>query len=156
MLFIYSWSNKVTIYWSKSVSKPHLMRNNNHVIILYDPPHVVKNIHTLENNVVLFYCSDSVLPIRIAPKLTQQHVDLPVFSGRVKGWTQAQPWCHTIPYCLLTDHGHILYTSDLSNCQQDVDTFLFSLKSSPIQWASTPTSSFFFQDIYNSYNTIIS
>jgi len=51
-----------------------------------------------------------------------------------KGWTQGQPWCHIIPYCLLTDHGHILYTTDLSNCQQDVDTFLFNLKcSAPVR-----------------------
>ena len=73
-----------------SVSKPHFMHNNNHVIIFYDPPYVLKNIHNNlkklgfkvgENNVVSFYCSDSVLPIRMAPKLTQKHVDLPVFSG---------------------------------------------------------------------------
>ena len=55
-------------------------------------------------------------------------MDLPVFSGRVKGWTQGLPRCHTIPYCLLTNHGRILYTNDLSICQQDVDTFLFNLK----------------------------
>jgi len=71
-----------------SVSKPHFMHNNKHVIIFYDPPHFWKNIHNnlkkLENNVVSFYCSDSVLPIRMAPKLTQKHVDLPVFSERMK------------------------------------------------------------------------
>jgi len=88
----------------------------------------------LENNVVSFYCSDSVLAVRMAPKLIQKHVDLPVFSGRVKGWTQGQPLCHTIPYCLLTDQGRVLLTSDLSNCQQDVDTFLFNLKCiAPVQ-----------------------
>jgi len=102
-----------------SVSKPHFLHNNNRVIVFYDSPHLLKNkLNNLkkssfkvgENNVlwqliVSFYCSNSVLPIRMAPKLTQKHVDLPVFSGRVKGWTQGQPWCHTIPYCLLTDHG---------------------------------------------------
>jgi len=41
-----------------------------------------------ENNVVSFYCSDPVLPIRMAPKLTQKHVDMAVFSGRMKGWRQ--------------------------------------------------------------------
>jgi len=59
---------------------------------------------------------------------------LPAFSGSVKGWAQGQPWCHTIPYCLLTDHGHILCASALSNCHQDVDTFLFNLKCiAPVQ-----------------------
>ena len=78
--------------------------------------------------------SNAVLPIRMAPKLTQKHVDLPVFSGRVKGWIRGLLWCHTIPYCLLTNHGRILYTNDLSNCQQDVDTFLFNLKCiAPVQ-----------------------
>ena len=66
-----------------SVSKPYFMHNNNRIIVFYDPPHVLMNIHkTLkrsgfkvgENNVlwqqiVLFYCSDSVLPIRMALKL---------------------------------------------------------------------------------------
>ena len=52
-----------------------------------------------------------MLPVRMAIKLTQKHVDLPVFSRCVKGWTQWQPWCHTIPYCLLIDHGNILYTN---------------------------------------------
>jgi len=78
----------------ESVSKPYFIHNNNRVIIFYDPPNLLKNIHNSlkklglkvrENNVVSFYCSDSVLPIRMAPKLTQKHVDLPVFSGRVKG-----------------------------------------------------------------------
>ena len=76
-----------------------------------------------------------MLPIRMAPKLVQKHVDLPVFTGRVKGWTQGQPRCYTITYCFLTDHGHILYTSDSSNCQKDVDTFLFNLKCiAPVQY----------------------
>jgi len=45
-----------------------------------------------------------------------------------------QPWCDTIPYCILTDHGRILYTRDLSNYQQDVDTFLYNLKCiAPVQ-----------------------
>jgi len=69
-----------------SVSKPYFMHNNNRIIVFYDPPHVLMNIHkTLkrsgfkvgENNVlwqqiVLFYSSDSVLPIRMALKLTQK------------------------------------------------------------------------------------
>jgi len=28
-----------------SVSKPHFMHNNNHVIIFYNPPHLLKNMH---------------------------------------------------------------------------------------------------------------
>jgi len=119
------------------VSKSYFIHNNNRVIIFYDPLYLSKIIHNNlkqlgfkdgENNVVLFYCSDSVLPIKMAPTLTEKHVNLPMFSGRVKGCTQVESWRHTIPYCLLTDHGRILYTSDLSNCQQDVDTFLFNLK----------------------------
>jgi len=82
-----------------SVSKPYFMQNNNCVTASYDPPHLLQNIRNNlkksgfkdgENNVlwqhiVLFYYSDSMLPIRMAPKLTQKHVDLPVFSGEVKG-----------------------------------------------------------------------
>jgi len=89
------------------------------LMICYDPSHLLKNLHNklkkLEKNVASCYCSDSVLLIRMAPKLTQKHVDLPVFSRRVEGWTQGQHWCHTIPYSLLTDHGDILNRSDLSN-----------------------------------------
>jgi len=73
------------------------MHNNNRFVVFYDPPHLLKNIYNNlkrlgfkygENIVVSFYCSDSELPTRIAPKLTQKAVDLPVFSGRMKGWTQ--------------------------------------------------------------------
>ena len=80
-----------------SVSKSYCMHNNNHVSVFYDPQHLLKNIHNKlkrlglkvgENNVVSFYWSDSVLSIRMAPKLTQKYVDFPVFSGRVKRWTQ--------------------------------------------------------------------
>jgi len=71
-----------------SVSKPYFMHNNNRVIVFNDPPHLLRNIlnnlkmlgfKVGENNVVSFYCSDSVLPIRMAPKLTQNHVYLAVF-----------------------------------------------------------------------------
>ena len=86
----------VTIKLAASVSKSYFMLNNNRVIVFCDPPHLFKNIHDNlkklgfkvgENNVVSFYCSDSGSPIRLALKLTQKHVDLPVFSGRVKGTT---------------------------------------------------------------------
>ena len=78
-----------------SVSKPYFIYNNNHVTVFYDPPHFLKKIHNNlkrsgfkvgENNAlwqpfVLFYFSNSLLPIRMAPRLSQKHVDLPVFSG---------------------------------------------------------------------------
>jgi len=60
-----------------SVSKLYFIHNNNHIIIFYDPPNLLKKIHNSlkklglkvrESNVVSFYCSDSVLPIRMAPK----------------------------------------------------------------------------------------
>ena len=91
--------------------------------LLWSTTFPLKNIHNYlrklgfkvgENNVVSFYFSDSVLPIRMAPKIVQKHVDLPVFSEQMKGWTQWQLWYHTIPYCFLTDYDRILYTRDLS------------------------------------------
>ena len=80
-----------------SVSKSYFMHNYNRVIVFYDPPHIWKNIYNNlkksdfkvgENNVlwqqiVSFYCSDSMLHIRMAPKLTPNHVDLPVFCTQV-------------------------------------------------------------------------
>ena len=76
-----------------SVSKSYFVHDNNRIIIFYDPSHLLKNvINNLnksglkvgENNVlwqhfVSFNCSDSLLLIIMAPKLTQKHVDLPVF-----------------------------------------------------------------------------
>ena len=77
-----------------SLSKPCFMNSNNSVIVFYDPPHLLKNIRNNlkklgfkvgENNVlwqyiVSFYCSDSVLHVRMASKSTQKPVDFSVFS----------------------------------------------------------------------------
>jgi len=77
------------------VSKPYFMRNNNRAIVFYDPSHLLKNTrnnlkrsgfkvgesNVLWQHIVSSYRSDSVLPIRMATKLTSEHVDFPVFKN---------------------------------------------------------------------------
>ena len=127
-----------------SVSKPYFMNNYNFVIVFYNPPHLLKNIcnslkksgfkvweNTIrQQDIVSFYRSDSVLPIRMAPKLIRKRVDLPVYPGKGgkggHGDNLGDTQFHIASWQIKVNH--IVYTIGLSNCQEDVDTFLFHLK----------------------------
>ena len=78
-----------------SVDNPTFQHNGSTIFVLYDPPHLLKNIR---NNIKRsgfrvneelvswkyieqFYGIDSSLPIRMAPKLTAKHVNLPPFAS---------------------------------------------------------------------------
>ena len=74
--------------------EPHFMHSGHKVYVLYDPPHLVKNVRNnlkkhgfnVDGNMVQwkhiqdFYRADSRLPIRMAPKLTYKHIELPPFA----------------------------------------------------------------------------
>ena len=77
-----------------SIEKPFMMHNNKKVFVMYDPPHLLKNVRNnlIKSNykygdvdikwdyVVDFYNSDKSMSIRIAPKLTDKHITLPPFA----------------------------------------------------------------------------
>ena len=85
-----------------SLETPYILSSvdsNEKVYVIYDPPHLLKNIrNNLKNNGFIvdneivswnhiqeFYNQDTKLPVRMAPKLTKKHIDLPPFSTlRVK------------------------------------------------------------------------
>ena len=86
-----------------SAEKLYFMFSDSKLYVLYDPLHLVKNVRnnfrkhdfTVNGEPVLwdyvrqFYVADSKLPIRMAPKLTSKHIDLPPFAPlRVKLPTQ--------------------------------------------------------------------
>jgi hypothetical protein len=86
-----------------SVGKPFFWYHDLKVFVLYDPPHLIKNIRNnlkkhgflvgdhevLWKYVSDFFYSDCKLPIRMAPKLTAKHIELPPFASlRVKLATQ--------------------------------------------------------------------
>ena len=76
-------------------AKPTFLHNSSIYHIMYDPPHLFKNIRNnlkkssfqIDENKILwkhvsdFYAVDSSMPIRMAPKLTKKHIDLPPFSS---------------------------------------------------------------------------
>ena len=78
-----------------SVDNPTFQHNGSTIFVLYDPPHLLKNIrNNMKRNgfrvneelvswkyVEQFYGIDSSLPIRMAPKLTAKHVNLPPFAS---------------------------------------------------------------------------
>lgn len=82
-----------------SVSQPFLIHGNKKVHVIYDPPHLLKNIRNnfkkhdflfgsgenvqtvCWNHVSEFYAFDKNLPIRMAPRLTDKHLDLPPFTN---------------------------------------------------------------------------
>ena len=72
----------------------YFMHIGHKVYVLYDHPHLVKNVRNnlkkhgfnVDGNMVQwkyisdFYHADSRLPIRMAPKLTSKHIELPPFA----------------------------------------------------------------------------
>lgn len=82
---------------------PFFVHNGQKIHVLYDPPHLLKNIrNNLKKSgfstdrgdiswqhIVDFYNFDKQSPIRLAPRLTEKHITLPPFSTlRVKYATQ--------------------------------------------------------------------
>jgi len=82
-----------------SVSQPFLFHGCKKVYVIYDPPHLLKNIrnnfrkhdfvlgsgdnrqNVSWNHVKEFYEFDRNLPIRMAPRLTDKHLDMPPFAS---------------------------------------------------------------------------
>ena len=78
-----------------SPSKPFMMYKGSKLHVFYDPPHLLKNIRNnlkktgfnvagepvVWKHIETFYEIDSSLPIRMAPKLTNKHINLPPFSS---------------------------------------------------------------------------
>jgi hypothetical protein len=82
---------------------PYFIQNSEKIFVMYDPPHLVKNVrnnfkkhgftidgkHILWRHLREFYNADSSKQIHMAPKLTKTHIDLPMFSTlRVRFATQ--------------------------------------------------------------------
>ena len=98
-----------------TVDKPFFQYNEKKVLVMYDPPHLLKNVRNnfkksgyvvgskkvLWQHIEDFYIGDSQLPIRMAPKLTRKHIDLPMFATlRVK--LAAQVLSHSVAAGLMT------------------------------------------------------
>ena len=87
-----------------SAAKPYFVYGNNKYFVLYDPSHLRKMVGNNLNkhsypvgssdediqddkvcckHIVNLYQADSNLPIRMAPKLTKQHVELRTFSHMI-------------------------------------------------------------------------
>ena len=78
-----------------SLHQPYLQHGERKIFVLYDPPHLLKNVrnnfkkHNLEVNgkiiswqhIVDFYNFDKSQPIQMAPKLKDKHIDLPPFTA---------------------------------------------------------------------------
>ena len=92
-----------------TVSKPYFYVNNRKIYVFYDPPHLVKNIR---NNlmkhgfvqgtkaikwqyIAQFYEFDSRLGIRMAPKLTDFHINLRPFA-KMRVHLATQVLSHTV------------------------------------------------------------
>ena len=78
-----------------SVNRPYIMHNDRKIFVIYDPPHLLKNVRNnlkkgdlnVNGNlvswqhVVDFYYFDKSHEIQMAPKLTDKHIDLPPFMS---------------------------------------------------------------------------
>lgn len=78
-----------------TVDSPHFEMNGKSLHVLYDPPHLLKNIcNNLKksgfmvgdnrvdwSHILTYFEIDSSLPIRMAPRLTERDIELPAFSS---------------------------------------------------------------------------
>ena len=86
-----------------TINGPVFLHNNSQIYFMYDPPHLLKSVRNKLKNSGLtvggkdvlwrhirsFYDLDSSKPIRMAPRLTKKHLDLPPFAPlRVRLATQ--------------------------------------------------------------------
>ena len=78
-----------------TIHKPYFMHDGKKVLVFYDPHHLLKNVRNnlkkgdlmYENETVTwkyieeFYSMDKTMSVRMAPKLTDKHFELPPFSN---------------------------------------------------------------------------
>ena len=78
-----------------SIEKPYIVYNNKRVFVIYDPPHLLKNVwnNFMKSNykyddvevrwqyIVDFYNRDKTMSIKMAPKLTDRIIILPPFPA---------------------------------------------------------------------------
>ena len=105
-------SNNQNLYNTQlkvSEEKPYFYVNDKKIFVMYDPPHLLKsvrnNLHShgfevdghdiLWEHIQDFFEKDSSKSVRLAPKLTQRHLDLPPFS-RLRVRLAAQTLSHTV------------------------------------------------------------
>ena len=99
-------SNNINLFQTRlktGVDKPFFVHQEKKFFVLYDPPHLIKNVrNNLKKNgfqvgdqdvgwnfIRELYDKDSQTPTRLAPQLTDRHLNLPTLSGlRVKLATQ--------------------------------------------------------------------
>lgn len=101
--------NFIETHEKVTIERPYFIHNGRKVFVVYDPPHLLKNVRNnlkkgnlLCGNEVIswqhitdFYNFDKKLSIRMAPKLTDKHIELPPFTSmRVN--LAAQVFSHSV------------------------------------------------------------
>ena len=100
-----------------TVDKPYFVQNENKVFVFYDPPHLLKSVRNnlqkhnfmLDDHILCWSYlqklyqieSSKTTMLRLAPKLTQRHIDLPAFS-KMKVKRAAQVFSNTVQAAMLT------------------------------------------------------
>ena len=108
-------SNNLNLFGTElgvSPEKPFFTHGSMKVFVLYDPPHLLKSMRnnlkkhgfTIEaedkvdimwDHIVSFYETDSSKPVRLAPKLTRCHIDIPPFKD-LRVHLAAQVMSHSV------------------------------------------------------------
>ena len=101
-----------------SVDKPYFSYSGNKVCVIYDPPHLIKYIRnnlkktgflhqgkpTSWEYIVKFYMLDKESDIRMAPKLTDEYIDIAMFS-KMKVNLAVQVLSHSVAADITTLQG---------------------------------------------------
>ena len=119
-----------------TIEKPYIVHNHKKVLVMYDPPHLIKNVR---NNFMKsdykyddvdikwkyicdFYDVDSSMSIRMAPKLTHKHIVLaPFMTMRVKLATQVLS--HSVAAGINTLCNLGFLSTDASATAEFIETF---------------------------------
>ena len=114
------------------VKKPYFIHRDEKIFAMYDPPHLIKSVRNnfkkhgfqvdgkdvIWDHVKEFFDIDQSKPVRLAPKLTKQHIDLPPFSPlRVRLATQVLSHSVSAGIQFMAEEQLIVYRADGSVVQ---------------------------------------
>ena len=119
-----------------SIEKPYMIYKTRKVYIMYDPPHLLKNVRNnfMKSNykydqvdirwqyIVDFFNMDKEMSVRMAPKLTEKHIVLAPFTAmRVKLATQVLSHSVAAGINTLCNLGYL--TDDAVTTAEFIETF---------------------------------
>ena len=120
-----------------STERPYIVSNNKKVFIVYDPPHLLKNVRNIFKKssykygdvevkwefIVDFWNMEKVMSIGMVPKLTDKHITVPHFSTMQVNLAAQTLLSHSVAAGINTLCALKCLPDDASTTAEFIDTF---------------------------------